>query len=117
MAKKEKKNKQEFSKTLLVWESILIWVITLSFIGIVCYCIANQYVGELGWLASVYAFPWAAYAVSQACYYKKAEKENTKGGIKFESVIQKIAPAAEKVGDFVDNLTEQQTTDEEDLSD
>lgn len=30
MAKKTKKDKQEFSKTLLVWETILIWFITLS---------------------------------------------------------------------------------------
>ena len=31
--------------------------------------------------------PWAAYGVSQACYYKKAEKENTKGGIIFEKAM------------------------------
>jgi hypothetical protein len=90
--KKESK-KQEFSKTLLIWETILIWTITLSVIALVYFCIINQYIGELAWLATMYAFPWAAYAVSQACYYKKAEKENTKGGIKYDSVMK----AAEQV--------------------
>jgi hypothetical protein len=31
--------------------------------------------------------PWAAYGASQAFYYKKAEKENTKGGIKYDTVM------------------------------
>ena len=95
MAKKKSKKKQEFSKTLLVWETVLIWLITAAFIGIVIYCVANSYTGDLAWLSVVYGFPWAAYGVSQACYYKKAEKENTKGGIKYDSVVR----AAEKVLD------------------
>ena len=93
------KKKQEFSKALLVWETILIWVVTLSFIGLAYICIINQYFGELTWLGAIYAFPWAAYGVSQACYYKKAEKENTKGGIKYESVINTIGNVVEKVKD------------------
>jgi hypothetical protein len=33
-------------------------------------------------------FPWTAYGVSQACYYKKSQKENTKGGITYETALQ-----------------------------
>ena len=36
------------------------------------------------------AFPWTAYGVSQAMYYRKSEKENTKNGIKFESVMAEV---------------------------
>mgnify|MGYP007057713909 CR=1 FL=1 len=42
------------------------------------YCVINQYFGELPWLATIVAFPWGAYGVSEACYYRKATKENTK---------------------------------------
>lgn len=35
-------------------------------------------------------FPWSAYGVSQAAYYRKAMKENTKDGIKYETVMAKI---------------------------
>ena len=116
---KNNKKKQEFSKSLLVWETILIWVITLAVIALVYFCIINQYIGELAWLATMYAFPWAAYAVSQACYYKKAEKENTKGGIKFETALQTITPAAEKIGNFVEDLIDENelaTSESEDMS-
>lgn len=89
MAKKEK-TKREFSKSLLIQESILIWVVTLAFIILAFSCITNQYFGELPWLAAMAACPWAAYGVSQACYYKKAEKENTKNGIKYESLMSQM---------------------------
>lgn len=85
--KKEKKT--EFSKLLLVSESLLIWVVTLSFIALSFFCISNQFFGELPWLTAMAAFPWAAYGVGQGFYYKKAEKENTKGGIKYDTVMLK----------------------------
>jgi hypothetical protein len=81
------KKKNEFSKVLLIQESILIWIMTIAFLGLAYICIVNQYFGELPWLATMVAFPWTAYGVSQACYYKKSEKENTKGGIKYDTVV------------------------------
>ena len=84
--KKEKK-KTEFSKKLLIQESILIWIVTLSFIGLTFFCVIKGYLGELPWVVGLAGMPWAAYGVSQACYYKKAEKENTKGGIVYEKAM------------------------------
>ena len=88
MAKEKKEKKQkEFSKSLLIQESFLIWIITLSFILLAFVCIHNLYFGELPWITAMAGFPWTAYGVSQACYYKKSEKENTKGGIKYETIL------------------------------
>ena len=87
----KKKEKMEFSKKLLVQESALIWLITIAFIILAFVCIINQYFGELPWITAMAACPWGAYGASQAFYYKKAEKENTKGGIKYESVMAKQA--------------------------
>ena len=89
--KKEKKTKKkEFSKGLLIQESILIWIITFAFIGLAYFCVINSYFGELPWLAAMCGFPWTAYGVSQAFYYRKAERENTKGGIKFETTLREM---------------------------
>lgn len=88
--KKTKKEKKEFSKVLLIQESILIWVVTIAFLLLAFACIINQYFGELPWLAAMAAFPWTAYGISQACYYKKSEKENIRDGIKFESVMAQL---------------------------
>ena len=88
MKKKRKTdNKTEFSKKLLIQESLLIWVVTLAFIVLAFVCIQNQYFGELPWLAAMAACPWTAYGASQAFYFRKAEKENTEGGIKYATVM------------------------------
>ena len=82
-----KKKKSEFSKFLLIQESVLIWIITLAFIGLAFFCVVNQYFGELPWLTAMAMAPWGAYAVGQGFYYRKAEKENTQGGIKYDTVM------------------------------
>lgn len=85
--KNKNQKKTEFSKRLLLQESMLIWIITISFIILAFVCVTNQFFGELPWLAAMCSFPWTAYGASQAFYFKKAEKENTKGGIKYETVM------------------------------
>lgn len=96
MAKKQNKKKTEFSKVLLIQESVLIWILTISFLFLAVYYIKNQYFGELPWLTAMYAFPWTAYGVSQACYYKKSQKENTRGGIKYQTAIQSLEADSEE---------------------
>ena len=85
--KKKTSEKVEFSKKLLIQESLLIWVVTLAFIVLAFVCIQNQYFGELPWLAAMASCTWGAYAVGQGFYYRKAEKENTKGGIKYDTTM------------------------------
>lgn len=46
--------------------------------------------GSLPWLAAMISFPWTAYGVSQVFYYKKSTVENSKDGIKFESVMAEV---------------------------
>ena len=95
---KRKKNKREkkteFSKFLLIQESILIWIMTIAFIILAYICVVNQYFGELPWLSAMIGLPWTAYGVSQAFYYKKAMAENTKDGIKFETTMAEFDPSA-----------------------
>lgn len=79
--------KLEFSKTLLIQESILIWIHTISMLVLAYICVFRGYFAELPWLTAMVALPWGAYAVSQRAYYKKSEAENIQGGIKFETVM------------------------------
>lgn len=79
--------KNEFSKFLLIQESILVWITTISFIVLAFISVLTGFFGELTWLAALCTALWAAYGVSQAFYYKKAMAENTKGGIKYEMTV------------------------------
>lgn len=103
--KKEKKPK-EYSKTLLKQESVLIWIMSLSFILLAFYCIYKGFTGSLPWLAAMVGFPWSAYGVSQMMYYKKAMAENTCGGIKYESILQEV----QKVKDYYEDNSTSSTT-------
>lgn len=85
--KKNKKKSTAFSKILLIQESALIWVMTLFFMFLAYECIKQQYFGELPWLAAMIGFPWTAYGASQAFYYHKSTKENTKNGVVFETAV------------------------------
>lgn len=88
--KKQQSRNTEFSKKLIWQESILIWVITISFIVLAFVCVKNSYFGELPWLTAMVGLPWTAYAVSQAFYYRKAMKENMKDGIKYDTTMAEL---------------------------
>ena len=87
--KKNKENKKKtFSKALLIQESILIWIITLAFITLAFICVLQgMSMVEIGFLTVLPGVAWTAYGVSQAFYYKKSEKENTKDGIIYETAM------------------------------
>lgn len=83
-----KKNKKSFSKSLLIQESILIWIITFAFLFLAFYCVFSGYAGELPFLSTMVGLPWAAYGVSAAYYYKKSMKENTVGGVVYDKALR-----------------------------
>ena len=87
------KQKREFSKTLLIQESALIWISTLAYIVLAFYCIYNGYMGSLPLLTASASLSWAAYGVSQVHYYKKSIAENTKDGVKYASVMKELDEA------------------------
>lgn len=86
------RKKTEFSKWLLIQESLLVWVTTLALIALAFICVINGYLGTLPWLAAMVGFPWSAYGVSQAFYYNKSKAENTQGGITYESALKPRTP-------------------------
>lgn len=90
MKNKTTKPKQAFSKTLLIQESILIWIITLAFIVLAFVCVFTGYLGSLPWVAVMVTAAWGAYGVSQAAYYSKSKAENITGGLVYEATMSKI---------------------------
>ena len=98
--------KREFSKNLLVQESALIWITTLGYLLLAFYCIFNGYMGSLPWLTASASLPWAAYGVSQVYYYKKSMAENTKDGVKYESVIKELDNAHENYNKIIKEVAD-----------
>lgn len=88
------KKKKEFSKVLLIQESVLIWITTLAFVLLAFVCVWMGYIGSLPYVTTLIGAVWAAYAVSQACYYNKSKAENTVNGIKYETTLRSLGETA-----------------------
>ena len=85
----DKRKKGAFSKRLLVQESVLIWILTFSFIGLAYLCVRTGYTGTLLAVRHPDGGRGGLTGVSQGrMYYKKSEKENTAGGIVFETAMK-----------------------------
>lgn len=84
---KPEKKKYPFSKTLLIQESILIWLVTISCLVMAFICIITGSFVELPWITAMVGCPWAAYAITQNAYYKKSLVENSKGGIIYDGLF------------------------------
>ena len=94
--------KYPFSKILLIQESILVWLITISCLVMAFICIFMGSFIELPWITAMVGCPWAAYAITQNAYYKKSTVENSQGGIIYDGLFGASNPNSEKV----DNLTD-----------
>lgn len=106
------KQKRAFSKTLLIQESVLLWIMTLVFLYLAYLAITKDYTGSLPWLAAMVSFPWAAYSVSAGFYYNKAKAENTQGGITYDSAFSKTVNTVSDIltVDKVDGSSNRTTT-------
>ena len=61
--KKKEKRHSEFSKILLIQESILIWIITIAFIGLAYLSIFLGYICSLPWHTAMVYLTWGTYGV------------------------------------------------------
>lgn len=97
------KNK-EFSKVLLIQESALIWINTISHIILAFYCVMCGYAGALPWVSASASLPWVAYGVSQGFYYNKAKAENSKNGIKYDTVMKEVENTYQSMSNTINTI-------------
>lgn len=83
----DRKKNQEFSKVIMRMEMRLLWMNTIGVIGLAYYCVYKEFDAAFPWLSAMVSLPWAAWGVSKTGYTMKSAKENTIGGIVYDSVI------------------------------
>ncbi|WP_352400158.1 hypothetical protein [Anaerotignum sp.] len=81
------RKKKEFSKRIMIMEMALLWIVTLAVLGLAFYSVKENFDASFPWLTAMVTLPWAAWGVSKTGYTMKSMKENTKGGIVYDSVI------------------------------
>lgn len=70
--------KFEFSKLILIFETILVGYVSHRVLGFVETAILTGYTGSLPYLTTFISAVWAAYGASVSFYQNKSGKENVK---------------------------------------
>lgn len=79
MGKREKARKGfEFSKLILLFETVLVAYVSHRVLGFVGQAIATGFTGSLPYLTTFITAVWAAYGASVSFYQQKSGKENVK---------------------------------------
>ena len=76
--RKKKKQKFEFSKLILVFETVLVAYVSHRVLGFVGRAIELDFTGGLPYLTTFISAVWAAYGTSVSFYQSKSGKENIK---------------------------------------
>lgn len=66
----------EFSKIIIIMETILVCYVTYKTIGFIEMAIITQFTGSLSYLTTLISVVWAAYGTSVSFYYNKSKAEN-----------------------------------------
>lgn len=74
----QKKGKFEFSKLILLFETILVAYVSYRVLGFVQIAIATQFTGSLPYLTTFISAVWAAYGATVSFYQNKSARENVK---------------------------------------
>lgn len=81
---------KQFSKLLIIYETILVAIITVGGLWLAYEAIINQLDATLPWITAAVTAAWAAYGFSAKYYYSKALAENTRGGITYDKAFEVI---------------------------
>lgn len=65
----------QFSKLLILFETAIVFYLTIKGVQLAQLCIVNQFSGGLPWITTMVTSAWAAYGVSVSFYYNKGKSE------------------------------------------
>lgn len=86
---------KEFTQYMILSDNAILWFVTISYVGLAAYSIYKDYTGALPWLTSGQALAFAGWATVQCFLIKKSEKQNTKGGITYDTAMHSITADAD----------------------
>ena len=79
---------REFTQYMIVSDNSILWFISVSYVLLAGYSIYKNYTGALPWLTSGQALAFGGWATVQCFLIKKSERQNTKGGITYDTAMR-----------------------------
>lgn len=71
-----RRRKFEFSKLIIIFETIVVAILTIKVLNLVELSIQNHFDGSFPYLTTMVSVAWAAYGTSVSFYYNKSKLEN-----------------------------------------
>ena len=81
---------KEFTQFMILSDNAILWYMCVAYTALAAYSIYKNFTGSLPWLTGGLGLAFAAWATIQSFLIKKAEKQNTVGGITYDTAMQRL---------------------------
>ena len=85
---------KEFTQFLILSDNAILWYMCVAYTALAAYSIYKNFAGSLPWLTGGLGLAFAAWATIQSFLIKKAERQNTAGGITYETAMANVKKEA-----------------------
>ena len=81
---------KEFTQFMILSDNAILWYMCIAYTVLAAYSIYKNFTGSLPWLTGGLGLAFAAWATIQSFLIKKSEKQNTVGGITYETAMANV---------------------------
>ena len=81
---------KEFTQFMILSDNAILWYMCIAYTVLAAYSIYKNFTGSLPWLTGGLGLAFAAWATIQSFLIKKSERQNTAGGITYDTAMANI---------------------------
>lgn len=81
---------KEFTQFMILSDNAILWYMCVAYTALAAYSIYKNFTGSLPWLTGGLGLAFAAWATIQSFLIKKSERQNTAGGITYDTAMATV---------------------------
>lgn len=85
---------KEFTQFMILSDNAILWYMCVAYTALAAYSIYKDFTGSLPWLTGGLGLAFAAWATIQSFLIKKSERQNTAGGITYDTAMANVKKEA-----------------------
>ena len=78
---------KEFTQFMILSDNAILWYMCVAYTALAAYSIYKNFTGSLPWLTGGLGLAFTAWATIQSFLIKKSERQNTVGGITYDTAM------------------------------
>ena len=78
---------KEFTQFMILSDNAILWYMCIAYTVLAAYSVYKNFSGSLPWLTGGLGLAFAAWATIQSFLIKKSERQNTAGGITYDTAM------------------------------